>query len=414
MAYLPTDEEELQKQQTSAAQTSGQASVLGGKSASPAQAGATATGSGYVNLNKYLAANDQQGAGLAGVVTDGAGKSVEAAKTNAISWGDTAKANVNKGVVSVDQGLINQIRNDPTQVGQTYSAYQSKQYAGPQDGTADTGYTDILGQFSRAGEQVSKVGDRNTQKSILQDSAKTNPNSLGLQQGQRYTNGFGNLDSFILNGDKAGQQTLGAFQAKNAGFQSALDDQVGSINQSIAQAKAQSDANKNQVRQAVLDTRNQTYAGIDAQIGDRSKALQVQAQLDAQAQMDKLFKNYGSDENLLRQEVVPSGIAGQDPFVTQNGAVSRGAVMTPQERARLQALASLEAADVEAPSSNPYSFDNIRFQNEIQQASARIAAQKAAALANKPAPGPAAKEDNRTTAQRTVDNWTPSAPKKPW
>lgn len=103
----------------------------------------------------------------------------------------------------------------------------------------------------------------------------------------------------------------------------------------------------------------------------------------------------------------PNGIAGQDSFVKQNGAVTRGMVMTPAERAKLEALSSLEAADVEKQGANPYSFDSTGFQQALDAAKASLAAKRAAM----PAPaGPAANEDHRTQTQKTLDNWTPKSP----
>ena len=402
MAYLqnPLDDEEQQQLQNGQ-QTSTQSGVLAGNSASQ-QFGGTPTSSGYVNLDKYVTSNDQQGAGLANVVTSGANSAVEGAKTNAVTWGDAAKSRVDAGTVKDSSNIAGRVKANPTSVNSNeYTALQSASYGGPQSAQADTGYGDVLNTFKNTRQKVDSLSDRSTQKSILDDTARQNPNQLGLQQGQRYTNGFSNLDSFILNGDKAGQDSLKGFQDKAKGFESALSDQEGNVGGYINQARSASDAAKANAKAAVLDTRNQIYSGVDSRIGETDKRLRAEASAKAQDRVAQLLNNYGSDKDAVRNALNSNGaIDSANDYISVNGKVGRAQAMSADERARLQALASLESAQVEAPSSNPYAFNEGWFTGELNKANATVSAAKAVARAKAEAEARAkAEADARAAAE---------------
>jgi hypothetical protein len=283
--------------------------------------GAKPQGTGWTNLQQYLTANEGQGAGVAQDITKGVQEKVDSADSNAKLWEQSAKARVDQSTKRDDQGFTNQINTDPTKIDKNaFNAWaQLQSYWGGANAQADSGYGDVYGQTQQAKQAVQGMQNYDTQKALAQQTYGKNG---------RYTQGMGTLDTFIMRGDKAGQQALQGFQDRNKNVGAGFDQAKANVDQYIAGAAGRG--------KAVTDN---AYKAI----GDRYSALTASGQAAAQAKLKA--ERDAAQQNVLRQ-YAEAGIANPNTGMLSNTVTTRDVGLADGlndvDLAALNALADLD------------------------------------------------------------------------
>jgi len=289
MAYAasPMSEEELNKLKTAGVNTSG---IVGGTVGGGGTAGIPApqqnAGTGYVNLQQYL--NQNQGAGekIGDLATKDLTSAADAYKTQAQSTADTAKTGFS--AASKDDTAANLQSGIKSDAYGNYSGaadFLGANYDGPK--AAD--YTSKLAADKNSlANDFGQVGNANFQQQALQKK-------LG---NQGYTQGFGLLDSFLLQGDAKGQEKIKAAQAKGSELSGAYDTAAKTLQDQEAAARAKLDANKatllntataqkdnivNTGKAKISDLNQSIKDKVDAHSASLGDVLQNKDQLDLEA-----------------------------------------------------------------------------------------------------------------------------------
>lgn len=374
-AFDPLEEQKKQEEQQAGgaapAMTGGGQSFSGGGAGQPQvddkqQKGAGGQGSGFVNLDKYMGANQASGFGnqFAGKVqgeidagkkalNDGANQFTGASNAGAVKWNDvqgevgslvdSAKDGVNDDEVKRFQGLSN------------------ASYQGPESFLG----TDF-GKQAQSGVQKAAQTSKATQSEggrfALLDQYYGRP---------KYSGGEKTLDNLLVSNSKG----FGA-RAQNMGNQA----------KDLTAQGMQAEQNMNNLattnRAATNETRTNTAKAVgDAMTGAQGQANQ--AVIDANAARDAKFKavqDAFSDGVISEQESRDLGInyqgqtygADASGFLQQGGALSLNQVMTPQQRAHIQALSQLSgvedtfASGAEVAQNDPYNFDAQGFGGAVE------------------------------------------------
>lgn len=219
MAYQ--DDLELQNQQKAGA---GGVIAGSGGAASPTP-GAQPAGSGFTNLQTYLAANKGQGVGVAGDIVSEGQKGVDSARKAADQYADTwATGGVQQAnqagqdaAAKYDAGRA-EVEADPNNTEGAYAAARGTVYGGPANAQAIQGYNDLEKNYQNVKTTADNfAGDYNTQKA-------------GLQNKYGYGSGFGALDTFL--GRQDGKDTISGWQK---GVQpGSAAGQIGKVTDAIA------------------------------------------------------------------------------------------------------------------------------------------------------------------------------------
>lgn len=366
---LDDDEKENQASQVSisgAAPTvdSGGASGKGGPSSTPN------TGSGFQNLDKYLQTNQSQqfGQEVAGKVQNQVNTAKDAMGQAAQSFGqkvESANELPNEGMVN--QAIANPTGVDPKQ----FQKWQSQSYEGPKDLAEDQ---DNYNKF------WSGTAQANTQAKLL----GTEPGRFALLDNYfgRPSYGFGqkSLDNLLIQEGGIGTQTKdlqdqaaqlttqGGAQAKD--LQNLASQRAGAIEQS-----------RNTVRGAIgLGDQGEVLRGEKAgAIGreyDSAEKQLADQNAERKRQSDLLETAFGYDnyQNLTPEQIQMTGLGNDTSLYNLNLAdyfdqgqdLNINQTMSPEQRARIQALSQLAgvtdsfASGSPSEASSPYSFDTAR------------------------------------------------------
>jgi len=249
MAYTkPFDEEEENTEEgqgsvntsgvvdsfTSAGQTQGDAD---------ANVTAKAPGTGFVNLQTYLDANKSEGGRMVGQTTKGLSKQADG--YGKVAQGVVADASkdfsgaTGKGAANA---LIDDINQDASKATNRASDFLKQDYSGP----SATSYTAGLGDKRKAiNDQLNVVDTEAAQSAALNKTyAAKDPN---------YTQGFGLLDQFLIQGTDSGRNALAKVKGKTANVNSAYDEAAGSLSAAEKSARDALAANKGRVTGAATD-----------------------------------------------------------------------------------------------------------------------------------------------------------------
>lgn len=259
MAYIADqDDDQIKQQQDQGLNTSG---VVGANAATgPTASGSSAvdtkapTSTGFINLDKYLDANQGTGAkmatdatkGLTNQVTDysqTAAKTVSGAKGAFDAASRTGEANkIKSGLASDANGTYGQA-----------SKYLQSGYSGPQ--TSD--YTGTLGASKDTlNGQLNGVDKQSNQQDLLRNAYGSNGT---------YSNGFGQLDSFLMGGQQEGRDVLGNVKAQTGTVNNAYNGAATSLNGMQTAAQNNLASNKAGIRTAAkTDMGNIVGAGNTA------------------------------------------------------------------------------------------------------------------------------------------------------
>lgn len=263
MAYIQNyrdeedDQQPVQARTTSGVVDGTTTQAAASDSPNPTDASAPGSGAGFTNLGAYLAngLNKGVGAQLASEATKGLSSQVQNYETDAQK---AAKTDFSPGGRATDaQRLKSGVQQDATGNLKEAQSFLKADYAGPTasgvisnaglQGRADQLKTDLTGFQS----------NRDAQATALQDAY--GKNGLG------YTQGFANLDQFLMQGDQSGRDALAATAAKSGDVQSALDRASSQLSTKEAAARAQLKAGKDALSAAALK-----QYGADKAAADRS------------------------------------------------------------------------------------------------------------------------------------------------
>ena len=264
MAYIPNQEDENENQGQAAQGASG-GPVLSSESASINSAAGGANpgagtpggaskpaGSGFVNLNKYITANQGNDAAMGQAVDKTVGGVAGQADTAASGYQAAASNNVASNTIKDTTGATDKVKGlasgntwngDDSQFSTLYNA----QYKGPKDAKeADaTGYDSASSAFANT-EGYAKLADNNAgRKTLLTDTYK-GPKA--------YNSGEKSLDSFILGGGQKGAEALSGIKDKWGNYSDKWKGVTGAIDNSITGdngAIKTTDTTRNNFRQAV-------------------------------------------------------------------------------------------------------------------------------------------------------------------
>lgn len=369
MAFYRENEED-QNQTAMGGQTSFQAGPQS-SAITPGQSAGTAAASGqgtqpsssptpdkpgnWVGIQDYLRQNkpsvenfSQQVQGNIQNVAGQAQNAIQGAK-------NTFAQNVSQNATQLDQGTINQIRQNPTQVTQNQALVDqiakvrsTPTYSGPTSLEGSQGWQQAsqeLGRVQNLGDLAANSGGR---QRMLQD----------LKQGERYGGGLSVLDTALLSSSEPGRQA----------FQTARDEaqRLGSFGQDIlsqatqmgTQAK-QNTENAFKMFQEQLTGANDPRLALEADLKKRLESQSAERERQANATIQAIQSGQASDTDLARLGLsreqftqmadqakrfgTQFGDAGLAQFINRDGSSNIGLsnVASTQDLARLQALNTL-------------------------------------------------------------------------
>jgi hypothetical protein len=279
--------------------------VDGSTSVDPNAGGAAPTtqgtpGTGFVNLNSYLDANKGEGGRLATASTAGLTKqaddfSGEAKNTVTNAQPGFAAAAGGDKVGGIKAGL----QADPTKGYGAAADFLGAGYTGP---TADTAGAGLQADARTVSGNLAGVDAPGAAQVALQDAYGKTGN---------YTQGFGDLDSFLQQGDQSGRDVVAGVKGR-----------AGEVNAEAGGAADQLKTAEATARQGLKDNQNgvvQAAGGVQTGILNRG----------AQSVIDK---NKGIDRSYLG-----------------NANASLGDVLTDKDHSDLAALARLQGNDPNDP-----------------------------------------------------------------
>jgi hypothetical protein len=301
------------------------------------------TGSGFTNLDKYLQTNNSQEFG--NKVLGKVGDQVQNAQTQMNQAADSFKQKVDGANANMpNEQQINSAIANPTSVdAKTFQGWENQQYAGPKS----------LGESQ---------DDWNKYWSGVQN-AQTNTQMLGSDSGRftlldqyfgkpSYNYGEKSLDNLLFQQSGLGDQTQ-SLQNQATQLQTQGNDQAGLL-QGMASTKAgQVNDNRSKVLAAIgLDENRNVLTGANAgAIGKQYSDVDAQvakANAERAAQVSSLRQGLAQD-SLSSQDMARLGLSeGQNlygvdltQYLSAGSDLSRDQVMTPQQRAYIQALSQM-------------------------------------------------------------------------
>ncbi len=390
----PLDDEEQKKQN----QISGAAPVAGGNGLPQQQVQnpqkVTDTGSHFVDLNQYLKNNNSQqfGQQVASKVQDKIGQ--------ANSTLNTANQNVSNQIRSNNQTptqdqINSSIANPVSADAKQFQGWENQRYSGPTSAAQTGEYQQALGSVQDANKTANLANSQGGRETLLQ--------SYFGNGGNPYTAGETKLDNYLLQNsgtfdpNKLKQQASGLntqAQVQQQQIASQVGQQVGAVNQSAANARKAIgvDEKGNVIEGGQSGAIGQAYGQVNQKVDAANK--QRAAQL---AQIQKDFntsdgyagdpnsgsnsyegKNFGlSDDEIsangLGQYIGKNiyGINLADYLTPGSATLNKNQVMTPEERARIQALSNLAGVTDNFASGAPqaadsaYTFNHAKLENDI-------------------------------------------------
>jgi len=226
MAYLPQEEEDQNPGQSVATGGSavvppttggGSGSQLGGGGSVAPMAGSTQKGTGFVNTQDYIKANEGQkfGAQVAGDVGNVAQGAVDSLGGVQQSFND----NANKGLVRPDDNILKNIAagkarsvvNNPGQL-KKYNEMAGATYKGPGELSEMEGFGDLSQKYGKARSYLNNTATEPGRQTLLGDMYAV-PN---------YTGGMRGLDQMILQADPNSRDQLQTIRDRYAD----IDDDI--------------------------------------------------------------------------------------------------------------------------------------------------------------------------------------------
>ncbi len=338
MAYLKQNEDELlaQQQQLANAQTTtGSSSVVTGSQGAVDPNASAAQGTGWTSLSKYLDANQGLGAGVANAITKDSQAGIDSAAGKINEYQTKANASNEAGKKQTENltSYQAQIASDPTKINANkYIADTSAGYQGATDAKKIGGYEDAWKGVANAKSSYDSLNsnDWNARSSAVASTfGKDNAN---------YTKGSGLLDTFILQGDDAGQAGIKAYADKNA-YMFADDNPLAK-----AQASVQSGLDADQSQWASLLGPTGT---LSSALSQKKSAVSDSVDKSAKSRVELAnitLKNQIENAKLLKDA---AGLQGVDPSVVDTSAdlYTQGDFVNDSDALTMEALRNLGAGE---------------------------------------------------------------------
>lgn len=304
MAYLPESEiEKQQRLQQGGTDTGGADASTSGPSGGIINTGAGSTNQApgqpthsgaFTNINQYIDANRDQGAGLATDLAGKIGTTAENAKGELSGLQNDFNSQVDKGSVQRDQGWVSDAvknptatANDPNQL-QRFTNMRTAQYTGPTDLTAQSNYGQTQNDLQNAQNSVDDTKTESGRFSQLQKNFATPTYNRGQQR----------LDQSILQNAPEARTTLENLQNQYSGINGMLNPAVEASQQKATQAKQDTQGAAQDVQNALFDPTTgalpQFQQGLDARVASAKQNAMDQYTKDQQA-----FANGTVDDETL-------------------------------------------------------------------------------------------------------------------
>lgn len=331
-----------------------------GQNSGVATKGAKSSGQ-YQNLQKYLSANQEQGAQMGQQVASGVEQKVQAGKQALGGLQSqvqkTSAYDPNEAIQKAQSGQLSE------QEKQAYkSTKQTGGYTGAQDISGLTGYGEAQKAFGSAGEAVSQTGSEGGQQQLLK-STYARPN---------YSQGATKLDQVLLGQSAGGKQALENLGQKYAGLTKEFSSGLEQAQKNIGASQAQAAANK----AALAGSEQSAMQGLMSPIEQRVS----QANIENPALQQRLAQDV-QDEMLKQETLDKLGLtSGQQLWdmdlssylSTPQAQMTANTMASQEERQKYKALTDLfgqtggELSDVNPMADyKPYSFDTERFKGDL-------------------------------------------------
>ncbi len=296
MAYLQDfndDEEQQGGQKTLTADN-----TVTGPTPANASAGAAtpapkvASGSGFVNFNKYIDANKEASGQMAGEVVAPIQQNIGKERTQR----DTTTAAVSKAASEntiQDQGILSALQSDPTKVDKEAFKKQTGGYKGPASAAELTPYQDLTKIQATNQADVGMLGNAEGLESKLSQTYGKNP----------YTKGSRVLDTALTSGGQGGDILRGV--QKDYSSLQPLSDLTSQFDKTLADARRISDDTALKTQQAFQTQLGQTKT----KIGDAQQDLAKDPERQAQLLKDTVGKLQSNDISTLSEAGLGSDAA---------------------------------------------------------------------------------------------------------
>ena len=337
------------------------------------------TGSGFQNLDKYLQVNNAQDFGqkFQGKVSD----QVQGAETQMNQAADQFKDQVQSANKLPNQEQITQAIANPTQANpKEFQDWAKQSYSGPHDISENQ---DVWNKYWSGVNQ-----------------AQTNTKLLGSEPGRftlldqyfgrpSYNFGEKSLDNLLYQESGLGNQTK-ALQDQAARLTTQGQDKALELRGDVSDRVKAVDENRNNVLNAIgLNADRSVKTGDNAgAIGKEWQSVDdqlAQTNADRHAQQERLRENL-SGGVLTPDQIKALGLDSDqqlydlnlNDYLTNNGDLNRDQVMTPEQRARIQALTQLAGITDTFASNNPLDptsaarFDHDTFNSKINTTRANL------------------------------------------
>lgn len=317
-----TTEDELKKKQEQgqvSAPTTAQSTIMQpGQQAAAGPSTGTGKGSGWTNVQTYLNNNAGQGAQTTQNVLDVKQNQIKDAVDGLNREVGDTKTKVGQSTVQRNTALEDQVRTNPTAVDKNaYNAYTQQTYGGP---SVYTPSVDVEKKWNNLPTQTS-----------LQQVA--DPRTIGQQlKKSEYSYGLGKLDSYLMNSEGGGN--VDKYNQTNKNVINDRQTSIGGANSAIDQAKRDSAANV----QALRDTTSQAYQDTLSRAQATKGQAQSSAYDKAYGDVQKRFADAGVDG--------PAGITGLNTYIRANKEFDWQDSVDNETLQALNTLADIDGNDV--------------------------------------------------------------------
>lgn len=330
------------------------------------------SGSHFQNIDRYLGVNPAQDFGnqflgkVANQVSGVSGQMDQAA--------DQFKNQVTGANQLADTGSLQSALTDPTKADKKqFQTWENQSYQGPNSlSESQDAWNKYWSGVNQAKTNTSLLGNEAGRFALL-DQYYAKPS---------YNFGQKSLDNLLVQQSGLGQQTQ-ALQKQAAGLQAQGKQKAEDLQNFASQRAGEVEANRNMVRSAIgIDDKGNVLTGDQAgAIGKAYGAVDAETE---KANADRLAQQQAIQSGLQSGNLTPEQLSalgltkGQKLFdvnlgnyLTLGGNLSRDQVMTPEERARIQALSDLAgvtdtyASGLPSAAGSAYSFDADRLKSAV-------------------------------------------------
>jgi hypothetical protein len=281
MAYIPNQEDENEKNATQPQAASGgpilsaesgaiSAGASNGAPTSGSPGSNKPAGSGFVNLNKYITANEGNDEAMGKAVDGTVGAVAKDAETKATGYADKANTTVQSNIIKDTDnttGAVTGLAGGNTWSGDNnkFSSLYNASWKGPK--TAREAATPEYDTASTAAQNTASTaklaGSNSGRQTLLRDTYKSP---------KAYSRGETSLDSFILGGGKKGAESLQGIQDKWGKQNEKFKGVAGLIDQGIQDGIKATDDTRTNFRKAISDTQTALETDVDNAVTQATNA----------------------------------------------------------------------------------------------------------------------------------------------